>query len=261
MDTTLSQLSTLSNDTNIWIKLFIIIVGSYLLNIILRRVFEKLFSKTNTPKTRTVLQLLQNAISVIILIIAVLTLLSAIGINIMPLLASAGIVGFAVGFGSQAVIKDLISGLFLLTGDIFYEGDIIKIGEIQGKVEKVGIRAITIRDISGMVFTIPNGTIGTIANLTKDWSRANIDIGVSAEHSIDHILAIFKETADEMKKDEHYGNWILGMPKVEGINAIEGNKVTIKTLLKTNQAKKWDLEREFRYRIKKRFETENIKFA
>jgi small conductance mechanosensitive channel len=261
MNNNLAQLAALSQDTNILVKLFIIIIGSYLLNVLLRRVFNKLFSKANAPRTRTVLQVIQNAISVVILVVAILTLLSAFGINIIPLLASAGIVGFAIGFGSQTLIKDIINGLFLLTGEVFYEGDIIKIGEVEGKVEKVGIRAVTVRDINGVVFTIPNGSIGTIANLTKDWSRANIDIGVPSELPIDTVLAVFRETVDEMKNDDHYSSWILGIPKVEGVNAIDGAKVIIKTLLKTNQAKKWELEREFRYRIKKRFEKEGLKFA
>ncbi len=255
------NLSSLQYDTSLWLKIIIVLVGSYLLNIISRRVFEKVFSKTSTPKTRTVLHLVQNAVSVIIAIIAVLTILSALNINILPLLASAGIVGFTIGFGSQAIVKDLITGLFHLTGDVFYEGDIIKIGEIEGKVEKLGVRAVTVRDLNGIVHTIPNGTIGTISNLTKEWSRANIDIGVSIEHPIDQVLQIFSEEAEKLKNDPNFATWILGNPKVDGITEINASKITIKTLIKTNQAKKWDLEREFKYRMKKRFEIENLKFA
>jgi small conductance mechanosensitive channel len=188
-------------------------------------------------------------------------LLSALNINIAPLLASAGIVGFAIGFGSQSLIKDLISGVFLLTGEVFYDGDIIKIGEIQGKVEKVGIRTVTVRDLNGVLHTIPNGTITTVANFTKDWSRANIDIGVSIEHPIDQILEIFKQEIEAIKSDPQYSNWIIGNPKIEGITEMTGTKIVIKTLFKTNEAKKWDLEREYRYRIKKRFEKDNLKFA
>lgn len=255
------NLSSIQTDTSLWLKIIIILVGSYVLNVILRRVFDKIFTKTSTPKTRTVLHLLQNAASVVILIIAILTILSALNINILPLLASAGIVGFAIGFGSQALIKDLITGLFLLTSEIFYEGDIIKIGEVEGKVEKVGIRAVTVRDLNGVVHTIPNGTIGTIANFTKEWSRANIDIGVSIEYSIDDILKLFQEEAEKLKNDPNLGTWIIGTPKIDGVIDITATKVTIKTLIKTNQAKKWDMEREFKYRIKKRFEQDNLKFA
>ncbi len=248
-------------DISLWLRIIIIVALSYILNIALQRVFDKIFSKTSTPKTRTVLHLLQNTVSVVIILIAILTILSTLNINILPLLASAGIVGFTIGFGSQAIVKDLVTGLFLLTGDIFYEGDIIKVGEVEGKVEKVGIRAITVRDLNGVVHTIPNGTVGTIANLTKEWSQANVDIGVSTEHPIDRVLKIFNEEAQKIKTDPNLGTWIIGVPKVDGIIDLAGAKVTIKTLIKTNQAKKWDMEREFKYRIKKRFEIENFKFA
>jgi small conductance mechanosensitive channel len=248
-------------DTPIFAKLVIILLGSYILNFLARRVFEKVFKKTNTPKTRTVLGVLQNSVTVIILAIAILMTLSVFNINILPLLASAGILGFAVGFGSQSLIKDLISGIFLLTSDTFYEGDIVRIGAIEGKVEKVGIRAITLRDMEGVVHTIPNGTIGAVANLTREWSRANISIGVSTEHDIDYILKVFNEELEALKNDTLYSGWIIGTPKVEGIDSIEASKIIIKTLLKTNQAKKWDMEREFKYRIKKRFEKDNLKFA
>lgn len=248
-------------ETSIIAKLAVILVGAYLLNSLARRIFEKVFKKTNTPKTRTVLGVVQNSVSIIILAIAILMTLATFNINILPLLASAGIVGFAVGFGSQSLIKDLITGLFLLTSDTFYEGDIIRIGTIEGKVERVGIRAITLRDLEGVVHTIPNGTIGAVANLTREWSRANINIGVSSEHDIDQILKIFNEELEALKNDPLYSGWIIGTPKIEGIETIEGAKVVIKALLKTNQAKKWDMERQFKYRIKKRFEQDNLKFA
>lgn len=255
------NLAEIATEPSLWFKIAVILIGSYILNHISRKVFAKIFTKTNQPRTRTVLQVVQNAISIIIIVIAVLTLLSALNINIMPLLASAGIVGFAIGFGSQSLIKDLITGLFLLTSDTFYEGDIIKVGAIQGKVEKVTIRAVTLRDLDGVVHTIPNGTITAVANLTREWSRANIDIGVSAEHEIDQVIKVFNEELEALKQDSQFSGWILGNPKVEGIEKIEGGKIVIKTLLKTNQAKKWDMEREFNYRIKKRFEKENLKFA
>lgn len=251
----------LETDFSLWGKILVVLGGSYILNNVMRKIFDKAFTKTSTPKTRTVLQLLQNSVSVVIFIIALLTILSAFNINIMPLLASAGIVGFTIGFGSQAIVKDLVTGLFLLSGDVFYEGDIIKIGEIEGKVEKVGIRAITVRDLNGVVHTIPNGTISSIANLTKEWSRANIDIGVSNEYPIDQILEIFNDEATKLKNDPNLGSWIIGSPKVDGIIEITKERVTIKTLIKTNQAKKWELEREFKYRMKKRFELDNLKFA
>jgi moderate conductance mechanosensitive channel len=258
---TIEKLAVIQQDTNLWVQVVVILIGSYFLNIIIRRVFKGIFAKTNTPKTRTVLQVTQNIVTVVIISLAVLMLLSALNINIAPLLASAGIVGFAIGFGSQSLIKDLISGVFLLTGEVFYDGDIIKIGEIQGKVEKVGIRTVTIRDLNGVLHTIPNGTITTVANFTKDWSRANIDIGVSIEHPIDQILEIFKQEIEAIKNDPQYSNWIIGNPKIEGITEMTGAKIVIKTLFKTNEAKKWDLEREYRYRIKKRFEKDNLKFA
>lgn len=251
----------LTKDYEFWLKIIGIILGSYIINRIAIRAFDKAFTKAPTRKTRTVLQVLQNSISVTITIIAGLTLLTTFNINIIPLLASASVLGFAVGFGSQSLIKDMISGIFILTSDTIYEGDIIRVNGTEGKVEKVGIRTVTVRDLDGVLHTVPNGTIGTISNLTKDWSRANIDIGIPSEYEIDKIIKIFEEELQFIQNDPLLKGWILGEPTVEGINKIEGNKIIIKTLLKTNQAKKWDMEREFNYRIKKRFEKENLKFA
>ena len=255
------NLAQMAANTNFWFQIGLIVIGSYILNVISRKVFEKIFSKANQPRTRTVLSVVQNAVTIIIGIIALLMLLSALNINIMPLLASAGIVGFTIGFGSQSLIKDLITGMFLLTSVAFYEGDTIRVGTIEGKVEKVGIRAVTLRDIEGVVHTIPNGTISAVANLTREWSRANITIGVSSEHDIDKVLKVFNEELASLKSDPIFQGFILGNPKVEGIEKIDGAKIIVKTLLKTNQAKKWDMEREFNYRIKKRFEKEKLKFA
>jgi len=251
----------ISIDLSLVAKILIICIIAWLLDQTARKVFKKIFNQTNQPRTRTVLQVTQNMTSITITIIAVLMILSTMNINIMPLLASAGIVGFAIGFGSQSLIKDLISGFFLLTSDTFYEGDIIQIGQVQGKVEHVGIRAVTIRDLDGIVHTIPNGTIGTIANLTREWSRANINIGVAIEHDIDTVIKIFNDELNKITHDERLSKYIIGTPKVEGIEKIEGTRVIIKTLLKTTQAKKWDMEREFNYRIKKRFEKEGLRFA
>ncbi|MDQ3239124.1 MAG: mechanosensitive ion channel family protein [bacterium] len=254
-------IALLPTDTSTYTNLIIILIGSYALNYFIRKVFGKINDKASTPKTRTVLQVVQNGVSIIIIIIVILMILSALNINIMPLLASAGIVGFTIGFGSQSLIKDLISGLFLLTGEVFYEGDIVTVSGIEGKVEKVGIRAITIRSLNGVLHTIPNGSITTVANHTKDWARANIDIAVSVEHPIDQILEVLKDEVTALKNDPKFGPWIVGNPKIEGITEITGSKVVIKTLLKTNETKRWDLEREFKYRLKKRFEKDNLKFA
>lgn len=224
------------------------------------RATNKILSKQKTARGRTLINTTSSAITIAVTVIVLLTVLSELGINIMPLLASAGVAGFAVGFASQSLIKDIINGIYMITADLFQEGDIVKVGGIEGKIEKITIRAITLRDIDGILHTVPNNLITTISNYTKEWARARILVGIANDHPIDEVLEIIHNEIEDMRSQEHWQKYMIDQPKLE-LADINGARTQISIRIKTKGIKQWDIEREVWYRLKKKFEEENIKFA
>lgn len=224
------------------------------------RATNKILTKQKTARARTLVNATSSTITIAVSIIVLLTVLSELGVNIMPLLASAGVAGFAVGFASQSLIKDVINGIYMITSDLFQEGDIVKVGGVEGKIEKITIRAITLRDIDGVLHTIPNNLITTIANYTKEWARARVLVGVANDHPIDEVFELIHNEVEDMRSQEHWKKYIIDQPKLE-LTDINGTRTQISILIKTKGNKQWDIEREIWYRLKKKFEEENIKFA
>lgn len=241
-------------------KILIILVLFLVARMLIVRATNKIVSKQKTAKARTLINATSSAMTITLVIIVLLTILSEIGVDILPLLASAGIAGFAIGFASQSLLKDIINGLFIITGDIFLEGDIIKIANIEGKVEKISLRSITLRDIDGVLHNIPNSMINTIANYTKEWARANITIGISSEHEIDKVMEIINQELTNMRTEESWKKYLIDSPRLE-ITDIQASKTVLRIMIKTKGNKQWDLERELWYRLKKLFEQEGLKFA
>jgi small conductance mechanosensitive channel len=186
-----------------------------------------------------------------------MVLLQQLHVNITPILASAGVVGIAVGFGAQSLIKDLFAGLLILLEDQYSVGDTIKIGEIAGTVEQLTLRATRIRGLDGSLTTIPNGTIATVSNMSKDWSRVVLDVDVAYEEDVDRAMELVLDTARQMKEERP--REILEEPAMLGVDKLGSTSVTIRLMVKTLPAKHFEIGRELRRRIKLAFERENIK--
>ncbi len=194
-----------------------------------------------------------------IVIIATMMGLQEFGLNITPIIAGAGVVGLAVGFGAQSLIKDVIAGFFIILEGQFGVGDVIKTGDISGHVERLNLRVTTLRDFnSGAVHFIPNSELKVVSNLTKEWSRVALDIGVAYHEDIDRVVVVLQRIGQELAQDQRVGPLILEPPEVLGIESFGESQVTIKVLVKTLPQRQWEVAREFRRRIKVTFGKEGI---
>jgi moderate conductance mechanosensitive channel len=184
--------------------------------------------------------------------------LEQLGISTGPILTGVGIFGLAVGFASQSLIKDVINGLFILFEDSLSVGDVVTLRSISGQVEKVTLRAVTIRDLAGKVHVIPNGTIDMITNMTKDYSRYILDIGVAYRENVDDVIAMLREIDAGMRQDPVYGKDILEPIEILGLDRFEDSAVIIRARLKTRPLQQWRIGREFNRRIKMVFDKRGI---
>lgn len=194
----------------------------------------------------------------IIVLVALLTLLPLAGISIGPLLAGAGIVGIALGFGAQSLVKDIISGLFILLDNQYSKGDVVRAAGISGLVEDVGLRRTVLRDLDGIVHYIPNGEISVASNFTQEYSRVNMNVGVSYSEDLDHVMQVINRVGEEMAADAEWGEFILTPPKALRVDAFGDSGIEVKILGDTKPIKQWDVMGELRRRLKKAFDEEGI---
>ena len=193
-----------------------------------------------------------------LLLIVALTISSELGFDIGPILASAGIAGLAIGFGAQSLVKDVISGFFILFEDQYGVGDVVKIGDLSGVVERMTLRVTVLRNLEGQVHVIPNGNIHNVTVMTKDWSRAVVDVTVSYKEKIDRVCQILQKVGDQLQRE--WPDRILERPQVLGIEELGADGVRIRLIAKTPPLKQWDVMREWRKRIKEEFDRQGIEF-
>ena len=242
-------------------------IGMRLLRLALNRI-EAILVRAGVPsetvpgaammRIRTLTSVLWTIAVVLIWFIAVLTTLEQIGVNIGPILASAGVVGLAVGFGAQNLVKDLVSGFFLILENQVRVGDIAIINGTGGLVEEITFRTIVLRDQSAVVHVFPNGSINTLANMTKDWSAYVLDIGVAYKENTDRVVEVMQRVADEMRAEPKYASVMPEPIEIFGVDSFGDSAVTIKARLKTLPLQQFTVGREYRRRLKKAFDTEGI---
>ncbi len=211
-----------------------------------------------SARLRTLLPMLRTALLVTILTIVVLLILSEIGVNTAPLLAGAGVLGIAIGFGSQSLVRDVITGLFLLLENTMQVGDIVSLGGLTGTVEALSVRAIRLRAEDGSVHVIPFSAVTTVTNMTRDFGHAVIEVGVAYKEDYDHVIAVMRAIVDEMRTEPRWEGEIRDELEVMGLNAFGDSAVTIKALIKCGPFGRWSVRREFNRRMKQRFEAEGI---
>lgn len=192
-----------------------------------------------------------SAIGFVVWTVAILTIMgSTFGINIGPLLAGAGILGVALGFGAQDLVKDVLSGMFMLAEDQYGVGDIVDVGEATGEVEGLGIRTTRLRDVTGTLWHVPNGEIRRVGNMSQEWSRALLDIGVAYQADVDRAAEVIKEVADVMAAEPNYRTLFLGEPEIWGVESLAADSVVIRLVVKTLPGEQLAISRELRRRIK-----------
>ena len=227
---------------------------------------ERYFSETDAEgnliergaRARTLLPLFRNVLFIVLAVIVTLVVLSELGVNIAPRLAGAGVVGLAIGFGSQKLVQDVINGAFILLEDSIAVGDVVSAGGHAGVVESLSIRSIRLRDLSGHVHTIPFSTVDTVTNLTKDFSYSVFEVGVAYREDTDAVTEVLREIGAEMQADPELGPLILEPLDVMGVDKFGNSAVVIKARFKTAPIKQWTVGREFNRRMKKRFDAAGI---
>lgn len=198
-------------------------------------------------------------VAVVIWSVAWLVILAAtFGVSIAPFLAGAGIVGIALGFGAQDLVKDFVSGIFMLAEDQYAVGDLINVVGAEGRVEKVGLRSTRLRDVNGVVWHIPNGEIRKVGNLSQEWSRVLLDVGIGYSSDIELATSILKRTADEMAEEATYNRLFLSAPEVWGVQDLGADAVVIRLVIQTIPGEQGGIARELRKRIKLAFDSAGI---
>lgn len=249
------------------ISVVIIIVGAWVTKKVLQAMvskFERRYKQKGVTlseadkRAKTLGGISKGLITVAIYVAAIIMIVSEFGIEIGPLLAGAGIAGLAIGFGAQTLVKDVISGFFILLEDQIRVGDVVNIAGIGGLVESITLRTTRLRDLEGRVHIIPNGSIEVASNLTREWSRALLEIGVAYKEDVDQVVSVIKEVGEQMRQDPAFSDLILEPLTVLGVDSFGESSVNIRAFFKTVPLKQWDVAREFRRRIKKVFDQKGI---
>jgi small-conductance mechanosensitive channel len=194
----------------------------------------------------------------IIIVAAVFMILSEIGIDITALIAGFGIAGIAIGFGAQYLIRDLIAGFFVLVENQYRVGDVVRVADTTGIVEEINLRRTVLRDLDGIVHTVPNGEIRVASNYTKEWSRVNLNVPVAYGEDLDHVIQVINRVGNEMVEEPYWNEAILKAPQVLRVDAFEDSGIAIKILGDTKPLRQWEAMGELRKRIKKAFDEEGI---
>jgi len=238
-------------------------IGLIAVQLLKKRLGRTIDSIHNLPTSRrqqlnTIVQIALWSTNVIIVAAALLMLLSTFGIDITPLIASAGIAGLALSLGAQTLVKDLIGGILILVENQYAVGDSIQVGDVIGQVERLTLRVTYVRDVNGYLNTIPNGDLRTFANLTKDWSRALVDVGIASEEDPDHALRILDEIGAAFAQDETFGPLLLEPPQAIGPISLGDWTINMRIMVKTIPGKHLEVARELQKRVLVTFDREGI---
>lgn len=269
------KLEDILNRLFIWtvdhgLRVILIIAGSYFLITFIRLLSKKIVAYSRKgerqvdqlereKRAETLMHIINTTGEIFIIIIAIFMVMKEFGMDITPLLTGAGIAGLALGFGAQSLVKDFLSGFFILIENQFRVGDLIKIGEFSGVVERITLRTVVLRDLLGNVHIIPNGEVKAVTNMSYEWSRAVVDISISYYENVEKAISILEEVGNSLYEDKNFKKIILEKPSVTGINEFADGQVKLQMLVKTLPLKQWEVGRELRKRIKAAFDKEGIK--
>ena len=239
-------------------------VAFYLLRKVKNVLAKKTVNRKDEPdlevekRLNTLMGIVKKGVAIIIWALFIMIFLKKINIDIAPILAGAGIIGLAVGFGAQELVRDFITGFFILLENQIRTGDVAIINETGGLVEKIELRTITLRDLSGVVHIFQNGKINTVSNVTKDWSAMVFDIGVAYKEDLNKVMKLMKQVADGMMEDDDYKDNILEPMEIFGLDSFGDSALVVKGRIKTKPIQQWSIGREYRKRLKEVFDEHRI---
>jgi small-conductance mechanosensitive channel len=209
-------------------------------------------------RIKTLIRIVRSVIKIVLWTIFIMIVLKKFRVDIGPILASAGIIGLAIGFGAQELVRDFISGFFILLENQVRSGDVAIINGTGGLVEKIELRTITLRDFSGVVHIFQNGKINSLSNMTKEWSAMVFDIGIAYKEDVQTVMDIMKEVGNDLEKDERFKDNILEPIEIFGLDQFADSALVIKARIKTKPIQQWTVGREYRKRLKKAFDDHGI---
>ncbi len=251
------------------IKIVIIGIAVWLLILILSKIIRKAVRVAVVPdknmppeaekkREDTLIHIFNGALKIVIIVLALMMILQEIGVEIGPLLAGAGILGLAFGFGGQYLIRDIITGLFIILENQYRIGDVVNIDGTSGSVEEITLRLTTLRDLNGTMHHIPHGDIKRVANLSKKFARINLDMGVAYDTDLEHVIKVINKTGNELAEDPLYKEFILKPPQFLRVNDFADSAIILKILGDTKPLKQWEITGELRKRLKIAFDKEGI---
>ena len=209
-------------------------------------------------RAKTMGSLLKSIVGGVLVAVFGTMILAEVGVNIAPIIASAGIVGIALGFGAQSLVKDFLSGIFMIFEDQYGVGDVVDVGVASGTIEAVSLRVTRLRDQSGTVWYVPNGEILRVGNMSQNWARAVVDVSIGYGEDLARVQRVLKSVAHDIWEDEDYHDIVIEEPEVTGVETMTPDAITVRVLIKTAPMRQWAVARELRQRIKARFDHEGI---
>lgn len=248
------------------IRITVIVVAAWLITGLLqravRRLRERIASRMDdresSQRAETLGRVVRYLIAVVISLITAMLVLSELGVSVAPILGAAGVVGLAVGFGAQSLVKDYFTGFFLLLENQIRQGDVVQLGNHSGSVEEVTLRYVQLRDYSGNVHYVPNSTITTVINMTRGFSNAVMDIGVAYRENVDDVMAVMRDVAAQMRAQPAYGSKILADLEIAGVDSWGDSAVVIRCRIRTLPIEQWGVKREYLRRLKAAFDAQGI---
>ena len=261
----LSFLNIFKDSYQNFINIFIILIVSFFgwkgISSLIKTKLNTLDDSKNEAQTQrinTLFRILKNFISIAILIVTIMLILAELGIEIGPLLAAAGVVGLAVGFGAQTLVKDIITGLFIILEGQITIGDIVEVAGHSGRVEAITIRTVRLRDVNGHLHVVPFSEVKTVKNITQDQDYHSFELGVSYSEDVDNVIEIIEKIGLELQKDKDFKTKINGEIEVFGLDKFEDSAIIIKGRIPTVHKQQWVVRREFNRRIKIAFDKNGI---
>ena len=254
-------------------RIIFVVVALYISLRLLRRVLTPAFRTMVAQQMKgepavevekrvdTLTHVVNRSLATVALIIGLLTVLPELGVNTSALLAGAGLLGLAIGIGAQSLVRDILSGLFILIENQYGKGDVVKAAGVGGLVEDVNLRRTLLRDLDGAVHSVPNGQIVVASNLTRSWARVNTTVNVDYSENVDRVCDVINRVGTELAQDPAWQGDVTGAPRALGIEELSDTRVEIRVLGETQPSRQWDVARELRRRLKLAFEREGIRLA
>ncbi|OLP01927.1 mechanosensitive ion channel protein MscS [Mycolicibacterium porcinum] len=209
-------------------------------------------------RAQTIGSVLKSTVSIVLLVWVVLAILSVLGVNIAPFIASAGVVGLAIGFGAQNLVRDFVSGVFMLLEDQYGVGDNVDLGEVSGEVQSVGLRITTVRDIDGTLWYVRNGEIARVGNMSQDYAVARVEVPVALTADVDRAEQVAVEAAHDVIADPSMSGKVIGEPEMLGVQSLAADQLTLRMTLKTRPNAQWSVQRKLRREILRAYDENGI---